>query len=221
MLQGTFKVTVDGEERAINLFGYDLNYGTVLYGWCKGVVNRRFFDEGMYSDEERVFDPEWVPRFGVDSGTLYMMIGPSTMKVEQVVQDGSKSSPNLKDLSLIGKILRGMRTHCVPKNREDFFEINDFEFQEDKEVIYTVPGGTVTLKNNQIRGLEFKAEVEDVWVEFSLSWNEDIENTLIGFPPDNTLQVSLAPLEMFRVEKDEDYLMLPESGSFFSLTEII
>lgn len=215
MLQGT--CTVEGHP--INLWGYDLGTSMIFYAWVEKMRDHDFFDRGYGEDEES----DWLPRLGMNRGSLWFQVGMSNYSVEVPEQSGVSSDVNVEVFGHIALALRGLRSQCVPKNRDDFFDIDQFSFKENKEVLYNVTGGTVTLKTGNIHSLDFSSSEVKGWgygeISLSLRWNDKVPHTHMGYRPDNYILHRLSSLDLF-ADKGES-IFQPANGSFFSLDEII
>lgn len=199
----------------VYLSGYDIFNTFYLRLSAKG-SNREYFDGGYVIAPGDVEPSDW----GYEG--LYVSVGTSNIKVEtsHIIDPDTgskiKTELNREALTDLGSVLRGMKSQCIPVNRDDFHEsgYGTDNYVGSAEHSYTVTGGTVTLVQGTVTDLRFDS---GSGVELILSEDDEFNASAITMP-DDTVSYRL---DLSWCEPEQIVTPVYIGDEFYNLDQII
>lgn len=211
------------EGHDFTLRGYDMGQNFLFYISCPLNETRRWLDAGIEvqpDDDGYVIPASWEDLyFSIGEGNATVSL--NTTQVEEVTY---KSRVNAEVLQVVASVIRGAKSLCVTRYREDALEVFSGEFMPSKTRKYKIPDmyldgfkyeAIVVMRMCNVVEMDVKCLGRDIQVTLEEDYSYMLK---VNKTYSRSMRI---PLVVPKNNEVDDSIFEIESGDLYTISEII
>lgn len=233
MLRGSVTLTLpDSTSHRYTLKGYDINGVFEFLVSAETTTSQLILDSGFTFANGTHGVDSWgngiVARVALGNIQVQKIFAidntQGTADIDTLSEDDFKKLPkavnniNKEYWAIIGSVIRGMRSGCIPVNRSDYEEISDNFSDLNSTITYNVSGGSVELLNSNVKSMQYEGVFNGVGV--SLNLYED-GSTYLKIPFIAEVHRTIISTSWIYNDLDIDEVEVYADDSFYSIDQIV